>query len=85
MCGNGLGSSLMLKMKVQSVLKELNEADVNVEHCDLTTAASTQADLIVVLKDLAAHFENKCPCITVANVMDTVELRTKLQSFMDKI
>ena len=74
----------MLKMKVQSVLKELNQTDVDVEHCDLATAASEQADLIVVLKDLAAHFDNKRPYIAVANVMDAGELRTKLQSFIEK-
>jgi PTS system ascorbate-specific IIB component len=83
-CGNGLGSSLILKMKVQSVLKELNNTDVEVEHCDLTTAESERADLIVVVKDLASHFEGKRPYITVTNIMNTDELRTKLRSFIEK-
>jgi len=74
----------MLKMRVQSVLKELNQPNVDVEHCDLTTAASEQADLIVVLKDLASHFDNKRPCIAVANVMDVSELRTQLKLFIEK-
>lgn len=83
-CGNGLGSSLILKMKVQSVLKELNQSDIDVEHCDLTTAESEKADLIVVAKDLASHFEGKRPCVTVTNIMNTEELRTKLKSFIEK-
>ncbi|MCL2347190.1 MAG: PTS sugar transporter subunit IIB [Planctomycetaceae bacterium] len=81
-CGNGLGSSLILKMNIQSVLKELNLTNVQVDHCDLTSVASENADLIVVTKDLASNFNGSVPLISLASVMSKHELREKLQSFM---
>lgn len=77
-CGNGLGSSLILKIKIVSVLKELG-CDAEVEHCDLTSAHSEKADVIVVTKDLASNFTGSPNLITLASIMSTAELKEKLQ------
>lgn len=78
-CGNGLGSSLILKIKIVSVLKELGICDAEVEHCDLTSAHSEKADVIVVTKDLASNFTGAPNLITLASVMSAAELKEKLQ------
>lgn len=34
-CGSGLGSSFMVQMNIESILKDLGVTDVEVEHYDL--------------------------------------------------
>ena len=47
-CGNGIGSSLMLKMKIEEICAENGIA-----------AQGRKADLIVTVKELAEQFEDK--------------------------
>ena len=80
-CGNGLGSSLMLKINIDSAIRELAISGVEVSHCDLTSVASENADLVVVTKDLASHFAASTPVIVLASVMAKAELKEKLSQF----
>ncbi len=81
-CGNGLGSSMILKIKIASVLKEIGVANVEVGHCDLTSAPGENADIIVVTKDLASNFANFSNVIALASIMNTAELKEKLQHYI---
>jgi len=80
-CGNGLGSSLMLKINVDAAVKDLGVTDVEVGHCDLTSVASEKADVVVVTKDLASNFDASQHVISLANVMSKAELKEKLQTY----
>ena len=44
-CGSGLGSSFMVQMNIESVLKELGVTNVEVEHYDLGGANPNDADI----------------------------------------
>lgn len=55
-CGNGIGSSLMLAMKIEQICKE-NGIKADVESCDFNSAQSKNADLIVTVKELAQQFD----------------------------
>ncbi|SHJ94459.1 PTS system IIB component, L-Asc family [Clostridium amylolyticum] len=55
-CGNGIGSSLMLAMKVEEICKE-NGINATVESTDFNSAQGKKADLIVTVKELAIQFE----------------------------
>jgi hypothetical protein len=57
-CGNGIGSSLMLAMKVQEICAE-EGIDADVESCDFTSAQGRPADLIITVKELAQQFEGR--------------------------
>lgn len=57
-CGNGIGSSLMLAMKIEELCKE-NGIEANVESTDFNSAQGKSADLIVTVKELAEQFEGK--------------------------
>ena len=48
-CGNGIGSSLMLKMKIEEICAE-NGIDAQVESIDFNAAQGRKADLIVTVK-----------------------------------
>ena len=57
-CGNGIGSSLMLKMKIEEICAE-NNIQADVESIDFNAAQGKQADLIVTVKELASEFEGR--------------------------
>ncbi|MCU9613132.1 PTS sugar transporter subunit IIB [Caldibacillus lycopersici] len=54
-CGNGIGSSLMLKMKIEEICKE-HGIPVSVNSSDFNAALSQKCDLIVTVKELASQF-----------------------------
>ena len=57
-CGNGIGSSLMLAMKIQEICAE-EGIDADVESCDFNSAQGRPADLIITVKELAQQFEGR--------------------------
>lgn len=54
-CGNGIGSSLMLAMKIQELCDE-EGMKVDVESCDVSAAVGKACDLFITVKELAPHF-----------------------------
>ncbi|OOM14544.1 PTS sugar transporter subunit IIB [Clostridium saccharobutylicum] len=57
-CGNGIGSSLMLAMKIEEICRE-NNIKANVESTDFNSAQGKKADLIITVKELAQQFDNR--------------------------
>ncbi|MGH4121476.1 MAG: PTS sugar transporter subunit IIB [Clostridium sp.] len=57
-CGNGIGSSLMLKMKIEEICAD-NNIQASVDSCDLNSAQGKNVDLIVTIKELSYEFEGK--------------------------
>lgn len=82
-CGAGLGSSLLVQMNVDSVLKTLGVKGVEVDHMMISLASPSEGTLFVVGQDLAeaaAKLENK---IVLANLMDKKELEEKLRPYFE--
>ena len=48
-CGNGIGSSLLLRLKVEAIAKDLG-IEVEVESCDSNASVGKGADLYVTVK-----------------------------------
>lgn len=57
-CGNGIGSSLMLKMKIEEIC-EAHGIKANVDSADFNSAQGKKCDLIVTVKELAYQFEGR--------------------------
>lgn len=57
-CGNGIGSSLMCKFKVEELCEELG-IQAQVESTDFSQAAGLQCDLIITIKELGQQLTNK--------------------------
>lgn len=57
-CGNGIGSSLMLAMKIEEICRE-NDIKANIESTDFNSAQGKKADLIITVKELAQQFDNR--------------------------
>ena len=83
-CGMGFGTSLLLKMNIDSILKGIVNADVQAS--DLATVKSTQADLIVATKDMENHLSGiKTKVIYLDSITDPEELKTKLEAAIDEL
>ncbi|MBS4174266.1 PTS sugar transporter subunit IIB [Bacillus sp. FJAT-49736] len=54
-CGNGIGSSLMLKMKIEEICAE-HGIKASVESSDFNAANGRNCDLIVTIQELAQQF-----------------------------
>ncbi|PZN09192.1 MAG: PTS ascorbate transporter subunit IIB [Bacillota bacterium] len=81
-CGMGLGSSLILRINVESVLKELG-IQATVEVSDVTSAKSMPADLLVTSGQLAEVLtRDDVPIVTVQNYLDRDEIRSKIKAVL---
>lgn len=82
MCGNGLGSSFMIKLNVQKVVKELG-IDATVENTDLTTGKTTDADIYIAAADIAGNFnKDGAKVVALGNIMDTNEIKEKISQYL---
>ncbi|MCG1011849.1 PTS sugar transporter subunit IIB [Tepidanaerobacter sp. GT38] len=81
-CGLGQGSSLILRMNVESVLKEMGiKADV--DNSDVSTALFSKPDVIITNKELAENLKDSTvPVVIVKNYFDKNEIREALQEFL---
>jgi len=81
-CGLGQGTSLILRMNVETVLKEMG-ITADVEHMDVSGASSMPADYIVTNSELAKSLGDRgVPVILVENYVDLDEIRTALKKHL---
>ncbi len=83
-CRAGVGSSLMLNIKLKQVISE-NKLPIKIEHGSLDAVAGFNGALIVTLSDVAKELEaKKLPqkIIGIDNIMNKVEILTKLNAFL---
>ncbi|PKH23656.1 PTS ascorbate transporter subunit IIB [Enterobacterales bacterium CwR94] len=77
-CGNGLGSSFIVEMNVKKIIKELGK-EAEVGHCDLTSAKSEQADLILAAQDIADHLSShSAKVVGLTNLLDNAKIKDVL-------
>ena len=77
-CGLGMGSSLILRMNVETVLKK-HGLEANVEHMDVSAAASSNADLVITNAELVDNLQHlTCPVVVVNNYIDANEITQAL-------
>lgn len=81
-CGLGQGTSLILRMNVETVLREMgHQADV--EHMDVSSASGTSADYIITSNELAQSLSNTdAKVVIVDNYFDKEEIKSKLEANM---
>ena len=83
LCRTGMGSSMMLRIKLDQVIRE-NGYPIELEHDVLSTMSSHEQDFVVTMKDLVEELEQlvSCPVYGVANIMDKAELKVLLEGFL---
>ena len=86
-CGNGMGSSQMIKMKIIKVFKKL-EIDVEVDHLSVGEAKSVVSsyDMVFVSESLTSNFSNtrsKTMVIGLRNLLSEVEIEEKIKEALN--
>jgi len=85
-CRAGVGSSLMLKIKTEQVIKE-NQFPIEVEHASLDAVHGFDGDLLITLSDVAEELSTKNlkqTIIGINNIVDKNEIASKLSSFLEQ-
>jgi ascorbate PTS system EIIB component len=81
-CGLGQGTSLILRMNVESVLRDLG-ISADVEHTDVSSASSLNPDYIVTNNELAQTLAGtNAKIIIVNNYFDVNEIKSALQEHL---
>ncbi|MGU9046153.1 PTS sugar transporter subunit IIB [Clostridium perfringens] len=78
-CGFGVGTSLILKMTVDSILEE-EGINGEVEASDMTSACGNSADLILTSKEIGKEIEGQISgkLVYISNFMDKEEVKEKI-------
>jgi PTS system ascorbate-specific IIB component len=77
-CGFGVGTSLILRMNIESVLKA-NGIIAEVTNADLMTATSIETDIIFTSEELYNQIRKsaKVPIVVITNFMSKKEIEEK--------
>jgi ascorbate PTS system EIIB component len=88
-CGNGLGSSLIVKMSLEEVIEEL-QVNAIVESTSVAEAAGMMpfADIIITSTAFFRGIEDRIPegkpVVMVKNLLDKAELSAAVKEAMEK-
>lgn len=79
-CGNGMGSSLMIKLQVEKIFKKAG-VDSTIEHSSVGDAASCadNYDVVICPVTFLDQFHTKAKLIGVKNVLSVPEITQKLK------
>lgn len=77
-CGFGIGTSIILKMKVEEAFKD-SGLRLDVEACDFTGAASMQCDMYFTSQEIADQLKSTVQkqIIVIKDFMSVEEIQSK--------
>lgn len=82
-CRAGMGSSLLLKIKVEQIIKE-NGYPIKIEHGNLDSLIGFTGDLLITMEDLAEKLKDKVPyVIGIRNIIDKDEIKEKIEEYLE--
>lgn len=85
-CGNGMGSSMVIKMKVENALRGLGQSDFTVNSCSVGEAKGLAAgyDIVIASVHLIDELQGRTngKLVGLDNLMDDNEIKTKLQEVL---
>ena len=83
-CGFGVGSSTLLKIKLQGIFKEL-DVKADVFNGDLPTGPSVPCDAIFCSPDIGENLQGKVkvPVIVIKNFVNKQELVDGVKGFLE--
>lgn len=85
-CGNGMGSSMVIKMKIENALRKLNVTDFQVDFCSVGEAKGVAGsyDIVVASQHLIHEVEGRTngKLVGLDNLMDDNEISEKLQAVL---
>jgi PTS system ascorbate-specific IIB component len=83
-CGVGQGTSLILKMNIEEVVKDLGQ-EAKVDFMDVSSATGDKANIIVTNPQLAPRLEgHDAEVVVVRNYLDKEEIREALGPVLER-
>lgn len=83
-CGMGLGTSMMVKLSIDKILKE-EGISAKVNPVDLGSFKSAQADIVVAPKNMERQVSGtSADIVLLNNLTDSTEIREKLLPLIQK-
>ena len=81
-CGNGMGSSQIIKMRIEQVLKQMG-LEFKVDHASVGEAKgqAKNYDLVLVAQQLTKEFTNvpeTCKVVGLINLLSAQEIKDKV-------
>lgn len=85
-CGFGVGSSMILKLTLDKVFKEL-APDVEAENSDVTMARTTECDVIFTSPELLEDLKSAvdCPLYPIKHYADVAEVKAAAAQWLDSL
>ena len=84
-CRAGMGSSVLLKIKIEQVIKE-NNFPIKVEHGNLDSLVGYKGDLLFTMEDLANELRDKVKyAIGIRNIVDKNEIKAKIEEYLNTV
>ncbi|HPX32150.1 MAG TPA: PTS sugar transporter subunit IIB [Erysipelotrichaceae bacterium] len=80
-CGLGVGSSLILKMTVDSAMNQLG-VKCDIEHWDMGTVKGKPCDLIVTTEEFRKNFADQDNVVYISNMVNISEAKDKLEKYL---
>lgn len=83
-CRAGVGSSLILKIKMNQVIEE-NNLPIVIEHSNLDGVPGFNGDAIFTLSDVAQELRESYPdryIVGIKNIIDKADLLAKMRQFL---
>ena len=85
-CGFGCGSSLMLRMAIDDILRK-NSLEADTFRGDVGTCLSNQCDSIFISKELAERIVDRAnvPVIVIEDFMNSQEVEDKVMGYINSL
>ena len=86
-CGNGLGTSLMMEMSIKNIVKDLGVA-AEVDHVDLGSAKGTSSDIFVGTSDIAEQLvaqQGGGKIVSLQNMVDKVAMKERISAALTEL
>lgn len=84
MCRTGMGSSLMLKIKLEKIIEE-NHFPLELEYDVLSNFEEYHPDIIITMSDFVDEFKDSgCYIIGIKDIMDVDYMTEELKKFFEQ-
>ncbi len=85
LCGMGFGTSMMLKLFIDDILKAEN-IKAEILPWDLGTFKGQDADIVVAASDMAMHLKNtRAIVVLIRNLVDKQEIKDKVLAAIKEV
>jgi len=86
LCGMGFGTSMMLKLTIEDILKAEGESGHQIIPWDLGSFKGQQVDIVVAPTDMERHLKDSTARIVlVKNLVDKAEIKEKIMQAIQEM